>query len=136
MVPLLVKGLKEETSIKRKCCVIITNMTKLVHSPAAAHKFLPKLQPGVEKVARTASDPELRDVAGAAMALLERVAADSSGAVEELAAAAVDSAVVMQALTSSVASTTEVPPPPPCVMNHIAALSCAQIDRANYAGEL
>jgi hypothetical protein len=42
MVPLLLKGLREATAIQRKCCVIITNMSKLVNSPVDAVNFLPK----------------------------------------------------------------------------------------------
>lgn len=44
MVPLLMKGLKDEqaTPIKRKACVIITNMSKLVNSPTDASNFLPR----------------------------------------------------------------------------------------------
>lgn len=42
MVPLLLKGLRESTPVQRRCCVIITNMTKLVNSPVEAAAFLPK----------------------------------------------------------------------------------------------
>jgi hypothetical protein len=42
MVPLLLKGLRESTPIQRRCCMIITNMTKLVSSPVDATNFLPK----------------------------------------------------------------------------------------------
>lgn len=46
MVPLLVRGLRESTAIQRKCCVITTNMAKLVNSPLDAAHFLPALVPG------------------------------------------------------------------------------------------
>lgn len=46
MVPLLVRGLRESTAIQRKCCVIVTNMAKLVNSPLDAAHFLPALVPG------------------------------------------------------------------------------------------
>jgi hypothetical protein len=46
MVPLLVRGLRESTAIQRKCCVITTNMSKLVNSPLDAAHFLPSLVPG------------------------------------------------------------------------------------------
>ena len=46
MVPLLIRGLRESTPIQRKACVIITNMAKLVNSPADAAHFLPALVPG------------------------------------------------------------------------------------------
>ena len=66
MVPLLMRGLREETSIKRKSCVIITNMSKLVNSPLDAARFLPRLLPGVKLVADAASDPEVRGWGGGA----------------------------------------------------------------------
>jgi elongation factor 3 len=51
IVPLLVRGLRERTTaIKRKSCVIIDNMAKLVDNPADAAPFLPKLIPELEKV--------------------------------------------------------------------------------------
>ena len=51
MVPLLLRGLRERaTAIKRKSCLIIDNMAKLVDNPNDAAVFLPRLLPGVEKV--------------------------------------------------------------------------------------
>jgi hypothetical protein len=48
MCPLLIKGLKEETAIKRKASNIISNMSKLVTNPSDADAFLPKLLPRLE----------------------------------------------------------------------------------------
>lgn len=48
MCPLLIKGLKEETPIKRKAANIIANMSKLVTSAADGDTFLPKLLPRLE----------------------------------------------------------------------------------------
>jgi elongation factor 3 len=43
MVPLLIRGLRaNETHIKRKTAVIISNMSKLVNNPADATVFLPR----------------------------------------------------------------------------------------------
>ena len=43
MVPLLIRGMRHgETPIKRKTCVIIANMSKLVNSPKDATVFLPR----------------------------------------------------------------------------------------------
>jgi len=57
MVPLLLRGLRERaTAIKRKSCLIIDNMAKLVDNPNDAAVFLPRLLPGVEK-ARLPSAP-------------------------------------------------------------------------------
>ncbi len=38
------------TAIKRKACIIIHNMSKLVYNPAEAAPFLPRLLPEVKKV--------------------------------------------------------------------------------------
>lgn len=46
-----VRALRERnTAIKRKACVIIHNMSKLVYNPAEAAPFLPRLLPEVKKV--------------------------------------------------------------------------------------
>lgn len=47
-MPLLVRGLRQDnpTAIKRKACLIIENMAKLVDNPLDAVPFLPKLLPG------------------------------------------------------------------------------------------
>ncbi|KAI8465050.1 MAG: elongation factor EF-3 [Monoraphidium minutum] len=75
MVPLLVRGLRQDnpTAIKRKACLIIENMAKLVDNPLDAVPFLPKLLPGLEKVANEVADPECRSVAQRAHKELNRV---------------------------------------------------------------
>ncbi|KAF5831548.1 hypothetical protein DUNSADRAFT_12961 [Dunaliella salina] len=74
IVPLLVRGLRERTTaIKRKSCVIIDNMAKLVDNPADAAPFLPRLMPELEKVKEEVADPECRQVANRAYATLHRV---------------------------------------------------------------
>ena len=60
MVPLLLRGLRERaTAIKRKSCLIIDNMAKLVDNPHDAAVFLPRLLPGVEKVCARSLDRAL-----------------------------------------------------------------------------
>ena len=77
MVPLLLRGLRERaTAIKRKSCLIIDNMAKLVDNPHDAAVFLPRLLPGVEKVKDEVSDPECRGVATKAHATLLRLVKD------------------------------------------------------------
>lgn len=64
LVPLLQRGLVERsTPIKRMSAVIIGNMVKLVMEPKQAAPLLPKLLPGVKKLAAEVSDPECRNVA-------------------------------------------------------------------------
>lgn len=71
MVPLLERGLRErQTAIKRKTAIIIDNMCKLVEDETAAAPFLPKLLPGLEKLAAEVSDPEARSVCAKAQATL------------------------------------------------------------------
>lgn len=43
------RGLQKETAIKRRCAVIISNMSKLVNNPHDAHLFLPTLLPRLEQ---------------------------------------------------------------------------------------
>lgn len=74
LVPLLLKGLRERvTAIKRKCAVIIDNMSKLVEDPREAMVFLPKLLPELELCANEMSDPEARTVAARAGATLQKI---------------------------------------------------------------
>ena len=71
MVPLLERGLRErQTAIKRKTALIIDNMCKLVEDPTAAAPFLPKLLPGLERLAAEVADPECRIVCSKAQATL------------------------------------------------------------------
>jgi len=51
------------------------------------------LQPGVEKVARAAADPELRDVAANAIAILERVSKEGQEAAAQPESAKAEPAV-------------------------------------------
>ena len=76
LVPLLVRGLRDRaTPIKRKSCLVIDNMSKLVNNPADAAVFLPRLQPGLDAVRKEVANPECREVADRAHATLLRVGA-------------------------------------------------------------
>jgi elongation factor 3 len=78
MVPLLQRGMIERTTaIRRKCCVIIDNMAKLVDDPVDASEFVSAVKPGVETVVREMSNPEARSVAEKALKTLIRVAEDA-----------------------------------------------------------
>jgi len=62
--PVLVRGLNaRQEEVKRKCCVIIDNMCKLVDEPKEVLPLMPKLQPLLAKNVETISDPEARSVA-------------------------------------------------------------------------
>ncbi|GAX78040.1 hypothetical protein CEUSTIGMA_g5482.t1 [Chlamydomonas eustigma] len=74
MVPLLIRGMRHgETPIKRKTCVIIANMAKLVNNPADATVFLPRLLPGLKQLSEEVADPECREVAGHSHMTLLRI---------------------------------------------------------------
>ena len=74
LCPLLLRGLRERvTAIKRKACLIIDNMSKLVENPEDAMVFLPRLLPEVDKVASDVADPECRNVATKAAATLRKM---------------------------------------------------------------
>ena len=75
MVPLLSRGLQERpTATKRKCAVIIDNMSKLVDNEHTVRPFVPKLLPGLVKNEEAIADPEARGVTTRAIATLRSVA--------------------------------------------------------------
>ncbi|KAK5090546.1 [NU+] prion formation protein 1 [Lithohypha guttulata] len=66
LTPILERSLNTPTTsqeVLRQTVVVCENLTKLVHDPAEARVFLPKLQPGVKKVKDRASLPEVRELA-------------------------------------------------------------------------
>ena len=68
VTPILVKGLNDrKTETKRKCCVIIDNMCKLVEHPKEISAFGEMLKKLIEKNSETISDPEAREVANKAL---------------------------------------------------------------------
>lgn len=83
MVPLLERGLSERlTATKRKVAVIIDNMAKLVDNEHTVRPFIPKLLPGLIKIAEQVADPEARGVVNKAIATLRQVgkiSADDDG---------------------------------------------------------
>jgi elongation factor 3 len=76
LCPLLMKGfLVPNTSVKRQCAVIISNMAKLVESPADAAPFLEILLPALDRAADEIADPEARKVTTKARDQLLRIQA-------------------------------------------------------------
>ena len=71
VTPILIKGLNErKTETKRKCCVIIDNMCKLVEHPKEIMHFGNLLESLIQKCCDTISDPEARDVANKSLSTL------------------------------------------------------------------
>lgn len=74
LVPLLLRGLTDRTTpIRRKACVIIDNMAKLVDDPKDASEFVAALLPHVQKCMDEMSNPEARAVATRAHANLTSI---------------------------------------------------------------
>merc|ERR550537_761895 len=83
--PVLVRGLNERSeAVRRKCCVIIDNMCKLVDQPKEVLPLMPKLQPLLAKQLECIADPEARGVAERAYGTLTK--AGGEGKYEELSA--------------------------------------------------
>jgi len=73
MQPVLVRGLNlNKEDVKRKCCVIIDNMCKLVEDPKEILPLFPVFLPLLEKNAATISNPEARAVAERALATFNK----------------------------------------------------------------
>merc|ERR1719203_1031088 len=80
--PVLQRGLNERSEeVKRKCCVIVDNMCKLVEDPKEVLPLMPRLQPLIAKVKDSMADPEARSMAEKAYATLTKAAGDE-GSVE------------------------------------------------------
>lgn len=88
LTPLLERSLNTPTTPQetlRRSVVVVENLTKLVHDPAEARTFLPKLQPGVQRVKDRASLPEVRELATNALAVMEQAMGDSNLAAGSIA---------------------------------------------------
>ena len=64
LVPLLCRGIVDRTTVvRRKTCVIINNMAKLVDDPVDSYDFSSKLIDGVKNAMESMSNPEARAIA-------------------------------------------------------------------------
>lgn len=62
--PLLQRGLRANTNeIKRKSCLILDNLCKLVDDPVEMYHFATSIYPQVQQVAEYVSHPEVREIA-------------------------------------------------------------------------
>ena len=72
--PILIKGLNHrQTEVKRKCCVIIDNMCKLVEHPKDIVSFSVVIKQLLDKYSDSISDPEARSIADKALNTLKSV---------------------------------------------------------------
>ena len=66
--------------VLRQTVIVVENLTKLVHDPIEARVFLPKLQPGVQKVRDGASLPEVREIATRGVATMKKAMGEGADA--------------------------------------------------------
>lgn len=74
LVPILNKSLNLSSSSQeqlRQTVIVVENLTRLVNNRIEIESFIPQLLPGVQKVVDTASLPEVRELAGKALAVLK-----------------------------------------------------------------
>lgn len=93
LTPLLERSLNTPTTPQetlRQTVVVVENLTKLVHDPAEARTFLPKLQPGVKGVKDRASLPEVRELATRALDVMDKAMADKEVAMGGVSKTTVD----------------------------------------------
>ena len=136
LVPLLLRGLQERsTPIRRKSCVIIDNMAKLVDSPVDALEFSNLLTPYVEKAVKEMSNPEARTMAERASKTLAQTAADatSQGANGEDPAKA-DPEAVQASLSKCVAdvSGAELGADAEAALTYVAKIGASLVDIKNF----
>ncbi|KAF9698453.1 hypothetical protein EKO04_003543 [Ascochyta lentis] len=107
VTPLLERSLNNPNTtqeVTRQTVVVVENLTKLVHDPIEARAFLPKLRPGVKAVVDRASMPEVREIGGRALAVIDDAMADKDGNVEHGALARVSPAEIAQVLEKHISS--------------------------------
>jgi elongation factor 3 len=136
LVPLLLRGLQERsTPIRRKSCVIIDNMAKLVDSPVDALEFANLLTPYVEKAVKEMSNPEARTMAERAAATLAQVASDatSQGANGEEPSKA-DPEAVKESLSKCVAdvSGAALGADAEAALQYVAGIAASLVDTKNF----
>ncbi len=84
LTPLLERSLNTPTTsqeVLRQTVVVVENLTKLVHDPVEARTFLPRLQPGVQRVKDNASLPEVRELATRAVNVMKKAMGDDQDGV-------------------------------------------------------
>ncbi|GME94949.1 unnamed protein product [Ambrosiozyma monospora] len=81
LVPILDKSLKMSSSSQeqlRQTVKVCENLTRLVNNKREIEKFIPVLMPSVRKVVESASLPEVRDMAGEALNVLQDAESEKS----------------------------------------------------------
>ena len=82
IVPVLGRGLRDrDVQTKRKCCVVVDNMCKLVCDAKDVEPFVDKLLPELKKVEEDVPIPEIRAYGAKAKATLVKAIKDGGGKV-------------------------------------------------------
>jgi len=75
LTPVLIRGLNERTdATKRRCCVIVDNMCKLIDDPREGSPLMADVRRLVIKAAESVSDPDAREMAERAVKSIEKQA--------------------------------------------------------------
>jgi elongation factor 3 len=75
LTPVLVRGLNERTeATKRRCCVIVDNMSKLIDDPREGKPLLAEVRDLVSKAADAISDPDAREMAEKTVVSISKLA--------------------------------------------------------------
>merc|ERR1719281_1623595 len=75
ITPVLVRGLNERSEqTKRRCCVIIDNMCKLIDDPREGTPLLAEVRQLTQKAADSISDPDCREIAEKACHSMDKLA--------------------------------------------------------------
>ncbi|EXJ53596.1 ATPase [Cladophialophora psammophila CBS 110553] len=105
LTPLLERSLNTPATsqeVLRQTVVVVENLTKLVHDPVEARTFLPKLQPGVQRVKDNASLPEVRELATRAVNVMKKAMGDDRDGVTNGQIARTTSDDVLKVLDSGI----------------------------------
>jgi len=84
IVPLLSRGLRDrDVQMKRKCCVVVDNMCKLVCDAKDVEPFVEKLLPELKRVEEEVPIPEIRAYGAKARATLVKAIKDGGGKIDD-----------------------------------------------------
>jgi len=74
MTPVLIRGLNDRSeAVKRRCCVIVDNMCKLIDDPREGTPLMAEVRGLVKKAADSMADPDAREIAAKAVASIEKL---------------------------------------------------------------
>merc|ERR1719218_107026 len=100
ITPVLVRGLNERSEhTKRRCCVIIDNMCKLIDDPREGTPLLAEVRQLTLKAAEAMSDPDAREVAEKASHSMNKLATAGGFVEQDFKAAATKAGISCDGLS-------------------------------------